>query len=318
MKEAMFWDGSRCNLCPRRCIIPEEGVGVCKVRKNENGTLYSLNYGKLTAVHVDPIEKKPLFHFYPGSEILSIGSSGCNFMCKNCQNWEISQRFIDTEFTPPEKIVEMAKPYGMIAFTYNEPTVFYEYAYDVAKLAKKRGLKTVWVSNGYINDEPLKKIAKYLDAANIDFKGFNNRVWMELVGGVKLDTFLDRLKAWAKTKIHLELTYLIIPNWNDKDIEPAVKWIKDNVGDVPLHFSRYFPMYKLMEKPTPIQTLKHAYEIGKKYLSYVYVGNAPELDLENTYCPKCGELVIKRYGYIVESSLKDGKCPKCGEKIATA
>ncbi len=329
MKEALFYKkiGNKtvqCNLCPRHCLIPNNGLGFCKVRKNVNGKLYSMVYERVASVGIDPIEKKPLFHFFPGSYIYSIGTVGCNFSCKFCQNWEISQSSYN-EFplmilTVPQVIRETLRNDCIgVAFTYNEPTVFYEFAYDVSKLAKKNNLKTVFVTNGYIEKEPLKEIAKYLDAANIDIKAFNEKFYLELSGGVKFDIVLDRIKMYKKLGIWIELTNLIIPKWNDnlEEIKEMAKWIREEVGNVPLHLTRFFPAYKMLyTKATDVKFLEKAREVVKEYLDFVYIGNVLGKDYENTYCPNCNALLIKRIGMKVTlNRIENGRCPVCGTKI---
>ncbi len=332
MKEALFWEKVpdkkyiQCHLCPWNCKILNGKVGNCRVRKNIDGTLFSLNYGRNSSVNIDPIEKKPLYHVLPGTPILSIGSSGCNLHCKNCQNWEISQRFIENPpyKTSPKEILELAKRYKTpsIAYTYNEPTVFYEFTLDCSRLSNKENMLNVYVTNGYISKEPLMEIAPVLDAANIDIKGFDEKIYNVLCGGGHLEAYLEALKNWAmpENKIFIELTNLVIPGWSD-DLDKTremVRWIIDNLGpETPIHFSRYFPMYQLDAPATPLETLKKATSIAKEEgMYYIYVGNAPELGMENTICPGCNEIVIERRGYrILKNNIRDGKCLKCGYKI---
>ena len=313
-------DGSvKCNLCRRHCIIPKGGVGVCNVRKNINGKLYSLVYGINTGLAIDPIEKKPFFHFLPGERVLSFGTVGCNWKCKFCQNWETSQsKEIFGVHMSPKEIVDTAKLHGIkiIGYTYNEPTIFYEYMYDTAILAKKSGLRNVMVTNGYIEKEPLKKLP--IDAAVIDFKTFNEKSYLELSGGIILDELLKSVKNFKKYVPWIEITFLAVPGWtSEEDVRQFVVWIKENLGKkVPVHFIRFFPAYKMSDTPeTKIEFLEKAYKIARdEGLEYVYIGNVPPGNpKENTYCPKCGKLLIKRYGYFVKKLFKD-KC-ECGEKI---
>lgn len=327
MKEALFYEKLKgkvvqCRLCPHNCAIKEGMFGNCGVRKNKAGKLFSVVYGKSTSVQVDPIEKKPLFHFFPGASALSIGTVGCNLHCKHCQNWATSQAkaggFPEYEL-PPQRIVEEAinKDCRIIAYTYNEPTIFFEYALETAKLARKNGLKNVMVTNGFINPEPLKEIYKHVDAANVDLKGFNDRFYRKICG-VWLEPVLESLKSIKKMGVWVEVTNLVIPTLNDdmKEIRNMCKWIRDEVGEeTPMHFSRFFPMYKLEDiPPTPIDTLNKAKEIADKYLDYVYIGNV--MEEENTYCPKCKSLLIERRGYaILQNNIKDGKC-RCGHEVA--
>ncbi|PIN72814.1 AmmeMemoRadiSam system radical SAM enzyme [Candidatus Woesearchaeota archaeon CG10_big_fil_rev_8_21_14_0_10_45_5] len=327
MKEALFYKkifGKKvsCELCPRHCIILDGKFGFCRARKNIGGKLFSMVYGKPASVHVDPIEKKPLFHFLPGSSSLSLGTTGCNFACDNCQNYEISQaEFSDynEEEIPAEKIVALAKENmcKSISFTYNEPTIFFEYMLDIAKLARKEKIKNVIVSNGYIEKKPLSALSKYIDAANIDLKGdagFYKRVCKAEEAPV-----LETLKALKKAGVWLELTNLLITGMNDseKDIEKLCIWIEKNLGrSVPLHFSRFFPVYKMLDvKVTPESSLERAYSIAKRHLDFVYTGNIMN-GHEDTSCMKCGRAVVRRSGFFVEENqIEKGKCRFCKTKI---
>lgn len=310
----------RCELCPQNCLIAEGKTGFCGVKKNIKGKLYSLVYAKPCSVHLDPIEKKPLYHFYPGESALSIGTVGCNLGCLFCQNWEISKAKPDNfliRTRTPEDIVKEAKQNNVkiLSYTYTEPTIFYEYMLDIAKLAKKEKIKNTIVSNGFINEEPLKKLCKYIDGANIDLKSFNPKFYKKICFG-KLEPVLESLKILKKNNVWLEITNLIIPKLNDnmKEIEEMCKWISKELGkEVPLHFSRFFPCYKMQDRePTPLDTLKKAASIAKKYLNFVYIGNVPADD--NTYCPKCNKVLIERRFFTANSYLKKGKC-SCGQKI---
>lgn len=310
----------RCVLCPHRCFIPNNRTGICMARKNVDGILYTMNYGEVTSYAMDPIEKKPFYHFYPGSEIFSIGTWGCNFKCTFCQNWTISQQKVLAENFDKEGIVEMAKAENSIgiAYTYNEPTIWYEFVYDTAKLAKENGLKNVLVTNGFISEEPLKEILPLIDAMNIDLKAGNESFYRELCSG-QLPPVMRTIKIAFETGCHIELTTLIIPTLNDRqeELEGIVNWVASISDDIPLHFSRYFPQYKMDLDPTPIETLLTAYEIGKKKLKYVYLGNvASEVGGANTYCPKCKNELIHRDFYIVNiKGLNKNICKNCGEKI---
>lgn len=332
MKEAMLYEkiGDKkveCNLCAHRCKISEGKKGICLVRENRDGTLYTLVYGRTISQHVDPIEKKPLFNFYPGTTAYSIATVGCNFKCQFCQNWEISQMVRDEHLimgneASPELIVENAKKYGSksIAYTYTEPTIFFEYAYDTAKLAHEVDIKNVFVTNGYMTEEAIKKIEPYLDAANVDLKSFSDDFYRKLCGA-KLQPVLDALKLMKKLGIWVEVTTLIIPTLNDssEELREIAKFIVNELGEeTPWHISRFYPAYKLRDiPPTPIETIHKAREIGlNEGLKYVYEGNVPGSTGENTYCPNCKNLIIERLGYqIINKATKDGKCPYCESRI---
>jgi len=316
----------RCELCPHQCRVSKGKRGLCRVRENRDGKYYSLVYGNPCALHPDPIEKKPFFHVLPGTISYSLATAGCNFQCKFCQNWEISQAPPEDVFgydVPPEAIVKKAKEVGArsIAYTYVEPTVFYEYMSDIAQLTKKAGLLNVTHSNGFINPEPLRTLCKVLDAANIDLKGFSESFYRELCSG-GLNPVLETLKILKAEKVHLEITNLMIPTKNDE--MPMVRemclWIKKELGaDTPIHFSRFYPLYKLRTlPPTPVSTLDKARaEALSAGMEYVYIGNIPGHEAEHTFCPKCKKRVIQRTGYMVgEISLKAGKCKFCGKPIA--
>jgi pyruvate formate lyase activating enzyme len=330
-KEALFYNklerkAVQCQLCPRRCFIADGARGFCGIRENHGGTLYTLSYGKLVSSNdIDPIEKKPLFHFLPSSKTFSIATAGCNLRCKFCQNWEISQKLPEEvvyTYLEPAELVKKVKTSGRptIAYTYTEPTIFYEYMLDTAKLAKEQGIRNIMHSNGYINEEPLRKLAKYLDAANIDLKGFTNDYYAKMTEGA-LEPVLLALKVLKEEGVHLEITNLVLSGYND-DEDSVIKmclWIKENLGDeTPLHFSRAFPMYKLTSiNPTPVETLERLRKIALDCgLKYVYIGNVAANPAENTYCPRCKKIVIKRAGYFVEeNNIEEGRCKFCGEKI---
>ncbi len=331
LKEAMFYDKLsdrlvKCGLCPRRCVIAAGKRGFCQVRENRGGTLYTLVYAKPVAIHIDPIEKKPLFHFLPSSSAFSIATAGCNLRCKFCQNWDISQRRpeeVTYTYLEPQDLIGQARESGstIIAYTYTEPTIFYEYMLETARLARAQGMKNIMHSNGYINEQPLRELAKYLDAANIDLKGFTDDYYVKLTEG-SLQPVLNSLKILKEEGVHLEITNLILSGYNDDDdsITRMCLWIKENLGsDVPLHFSRAFPMYRLTSiNPTPVETLERARKIALDCgLKYVYIGNVAGNPAENTYCPKCGKLIIERRGYfILQNNIKDGRCKFCRERIA--
>ncbi|MCX7913058.1 MAG: AmmeMemoRadiSam system radical SAM enzyme [Thermodesulfovibrionales bacterium] len=331
MKEAMFYERIgdskvRCHLCAHQCVIPPNKRGICSVRENRDGTLYSLVYGKIIARHIDPIEKKPLFHFYPTSRSYSIATVGCNFKCLHCQNYQISQLCKDYIVVPgevmtPEDIVREAETTGCksISYTYTEPTIFFEFAYDCAKLAKERGIKNVFVSNGYTSSEAARAIAPYLDANNIDLKGDEN--FYKSIVGAKLQPVLDTIKLMRELGVWIEITTLIIPNHNDS--ENFLKWVAEFIKsidpDIPWHVSQFYPTYRLTDQPrTPVSTLRKAREIGLQVgLRYVYMGNVPREGGENTYCPSCGQLLIERTGFFISNiQMKNSRCLKCNTIIA--
>lgn len=331
MKEAMFYEKLekqkvRCLLCAHHCIIADGKHGICAVRENRAGTLYSLVYGKVISMNIDPIEKKPLFHFYPASTSFSIATVGCNFRCIHCQNYEISQYpkehvgKIPGEDVTPEQIVDAAIRSGCksISYTYTEPTIFFEFAYDCAQLAHKRGIKNVFVSNGYTSPEATKAIAPFLDGNNIDLKGDDE--FYKKICGARLKPVLDTIKQMKDLGVWVEVTTLIIPSYNDSG--ETLKWIAGFIKSVdptiPWHVTQFYPTYKLLDQPrTPIKTLRRAREIGLEAgLKYVYEGNVAGEGGENTYCPKCGELLIERFGfYIRNNKIVDSECFKCKTKI---
>ncbi len=327
-RDAQFWEAGdgvvTCKLCPRFCVIRPGATSPCRTRQNSGGTLKTIGYANPCAVHVDPIEKKPLYHVLPGAKAFSIAIAGCNLRCKNCQNYTISQASpLDTPNMnyPPKKVVEEAKRSGCttIAYTYSEPIVWYEYMYDTAKLAHQAGLKNLMITCGYINPDPLKALAPYIDAANIDLKSFSNNIYKKLNAG-RLQPVLDTITLSLSLGIWVEITNLIVPEWTDdlKMIRKMCQWIVQSVGkEVPIHFSRFHPMYKLAHLyPTPKKVLTAARNIAKEEgLRFIYVGNVAGTD-SNTYCPQCNRPVIKRYGYLVTSNkIKDGKCSFCGYTI---
>lgn len=277
MKEAKHYtklqnNKVKCQLCPHHCVLSEDQIGVCRSRKNIEGKLFVLNYGKCAAIAHDPIEKKPLYRFHPGSEVLSIGTTGCNFRCKFCQNWMIAQGEYPTVDVTPEEIVKAAKGIG-IAYTYTEPLMWYEFVLDTAKLAKEKGLKNILITNGFIELEPLDELLDYIDAANVDLKGFSNEFYKDLCVG-RLEPIKESIKLF-NNKCHLELTTVLIPGENDspEEIEEMVNWIAEINPDIPLHLARYYPSYKLDLPATPVETLEKAYEIATKKLSYVFINN---------------------------------------------
>ncbi|MBN2452768.1 MAG: AmmeMemoRadiSam system radical SAM enzyme [Candidatus Omnitrophica bacterium] len=316
----------QCDLCPRRCVLDNGQRGFCTVRINKDGTLYTLGYGNPVAVHVDPIEKKPFFHVLPGTTAFSLAVAGCNMRCLFCQNWQISQSRPDevpVYDLPPEKVVDEAIESGspFIVYTYTEPTVFYEYMLDIAKIARAKGLKNAMHTCGYINPEPLKELLKYMDAVNVDLKSFNPEFYKKMGSMAELEPVLETLKEIKRQGVWLEITNLVIPGQNDDPAEIAAmcRWISDNLGDdVPVHFSRFMPSFRLQNlPPTPFEKLDEIYGIAKAApLKYVYIGNVPGSGHENTYCPQCGALLIKRIGYQVSAEgLTDGKCKKCARPL---
>ena len=315
----------QCDLCPNRCRVSKGKRGACRVRENQDGKYYSLVYGNPCAVHLDPIEKKPFFHVLPSTTSFSLATVGCNFQCKFCQNWEISQASPEDVYSydvPPEMIVKNAKDVGAhsVAYTYVEPTIFYEYMVDICQLAKKAGLLNVCHSNGFINPDPLKNLCKVMDAANIDLKGFTEAFYRDVCRG-ELAPVLETLKILRKEKVHLEITNLVVPTQNDdlSRLNEMCLWIKRELGgDTPIHFSRFYPLYKLRSlPPTPVSTLEKTRNIALSCgLEYVYIGNIPGHEGEHTFCPKCKKLLIKRVGYMVgENHLRGGKCQYCGKPI---
>jgi pyruvate formate lyase activating enzyme len=331
MKEAMFYrkmgrKNVKCCLCPRNCLIADGKTGFCKVRQNHDGKLFSVFYGRPCSVAIDPIEKKPFFHFAPGSQTLSIAFFGCNLSCSFCQNWQISQKWdklhgehIQKEIIEPEKIVRIALENNSagISYTYTEPTVFFEYAFETMKLAKKAGLYNTWVSNGYTSPEVIKTMVKYLDAVNVDLKG-DEKFYREMCNVTDMKPVLESLKLYKKYGVWVEATNLLVLGKNDSDqaIKKIVDWVKECLGtNYPLHFSAYYPHYKYKKSPpTSAQILDKAYEIAKKAgIKYVYSGNIPGHPNESTYCPKCGTKVIEREGFSIISFRE--KCPRCGTKI---
>ncbi len=304
----------KCLLCPHGCVIPEGGRGICLARVVEGGELYADAYDQLCSFGTDPVEKKPLYHFYPGQNIFSIGSWGCNFKCSFCQNWQISQQEMHGREMPPDCLAEVAEGSIGVAYTYAEPYVNFEYVRDCCREVRAAGLKNVMVSNGYYNPEPLTELLEYVDAFNIDLKAFNNSFYREFCKGT-IEPVLETLKAIAG-KAHLEITTLLIPGQNDDpdDLAAQAEWIRDNCGaGTPLHLSGYFPSYKCDIPATSAQDLLDAAKICKEFLQHVYIGNISIADTQNTYCWKCGDLLVKREGYFTEIRGLDekGRCISC-------
>lgn len=321
MKEAKFYNKSdgdyvQCGLCPHMCKIANGKAGICRVRKNIDNTLFSLNYGKITSYAFDPIEKKPLYHFYPESEIFSIGSFGCNLACDFCQNWQIVYEDNISLNIEIEDIIHLAKARDSvgIAYTYNEPSIFYEFVLDISKMAKKENLKNVLITNGYINKEPMEELLPYIDAMNIDLKSIKDKFYQSHCKG-HLEPVLKTIELCVG-KAHIELTSLIIDDENAsmEEIEELAKRVSQINKDIPLHLSKYFPNYKLQSPPTKDSTLIKARDIARKYLNYVYIGNLYGID-NNTYCPNCNNLLVDRkYGGKI-LGLDKGSCNNCNFKI---
>ncbi|MBN1268069.1 MAG: AmmeMemoRadiSam system radical SAM enzyme [Kiritimatiellae bacterium] len=315
----------QCGLCPKACIIRPGQSGECRIRVNLDGKLTAVTYGYPCSVHVDPIEKKPLFHFLPGSASLSLATVGCNLHCKNCQNWEISQQNPETSSAvhlPPEAIPAVARQQACrsVSYTYTDPIVYYEYALDGAIRCREAGLKNVLVTAGYINQEPWQELCRHVDAANIDLKALSDRFYRDVCDGT-LQPVLDALVTAKDMGVMVEMTNLVIPTLNDSDRDLAAlcRWTKENMGaDTPLHFSRFFPHYQMRHlPPTPIETLTKAKQIAEVAgLKHVYIGNILTQDAENTFCPSCGKLLVARRRYtILENHVRDGKCNACGAEI---
>ncbi len=297
---------------------------MCRARKNIDGALYSLIYGEVTSIGLDPVEKKPLYHFYPGWGILSVGTRGCNLACGFCQNWHISQADAETRGLTPQELADAASHYGErresigVAYTYSEPLIWLEFVIDAARLVHERGFKNVLVTNGEVNEEPLRALLPHVDAMNIDVKAFTESFYARVCRG-KLAPVLRTAEIAKRAGCHVEITNLVIPGYNDsaEEIASLVRWVASSLGrDTPLHFSRYFPAYKFEAPPTPAATLRKAAEIARGELEYVYIGNAPGEHGDDTRCPRCGGLVIEREGFeVVRFDLEEGRCRRCGASI---
>lgn len=312
-------DSIRCKLCPHNCILKENKFGVCNVRTVENNIGIAINYGEVTSANIDPIEKKPLYHYKLGKNILSVGTFGCNMSCSFCQNYEISQQVQKSEYIETDKLINIIETLNDnigIAFTYNEPFMWYEYIYDVVKKIKGRNkdISTVLVTNGYVNKEPLEKILPYIDAMNIDLKGYTNKYYNNICGA-KLEPVLDTI-ALASKYCHIEITTLMVRGENDSidEIENIAKFIASVDKNIPLHLSRYFPRYNLNNPPTDIESIIKARDIAKRYLNYVHIGNVAGVD-NNTYCPDCNEKLLTRGIYTTTVHIDDNKCDNCGKDI---
>jgi pyruvate formate lyase activating enzyme len=323
-KEAQYYEKRdngkvRCRLCPHRCVISNGKSGICGVRENRDGVLRTMIYGEVSSISMDPIEKKPLYHFHPGSSILSIGTVGCSFRCQFCQNYSISQNpHHPTETYSCDELVEYAlrnRSVG-IAYTYSEPLIWYEFVLDTCMAAQKSGLKNVFVTNGYINKEPLAKLLTYSDAFNIDLKSFRDEFYTKVVGG-RLQPVLDTIREVSThEEIVLEVTTLVIPGYNDsnEEMEDITDFISSLSADIPFHLSAYYPMYKFNAPPTPYVTLQRLRDIASRKLHYVYLGNVREES--NTHCEHCGTVIIERTGYSInKKNYRDGTCTKCGRPV---
>ena len=334
MHEAMLYEKLadsrvRCKTCQWHCVIKPDRVGVCRMYRNADGTLYALNYAEVSSLHVDPIEKKPMFHFYPGSKVLSLGTWGCNFHCKGCQNWQIScvdGSFLEhgSRIISPEDAVAMAKRERCqgISWTYNEPAIWFDYTFDSAKIAKDNDLYTVYVTNGYISEEALDMIGPYLDGYRVDVKGFTDKVYRDLARVRQWRGILDMAeRAKQKWGMHIEVVTNIIPTVNDDDeqLEALASWIHDKLGELtPWHVTRFYPQYEMLDLlPTQISTLEHAYDIGKRAgLRFVYVGNVLGHEYERTVCYSCGNMVISRTGYHVNViGVEGSRCRFCDAEL---
>ncbi|NOX88999.1 MAG: AmmeMemoRadiSam system radical SAM enzyme [Calditrichaeota bacterium] len=330
VREARFYEKLqhsqvRCKLCPRKCVIDDHERGYCGVRENQDGTYYTLVYSRPCTFHVDPIEKKPLFHFLPGTTAFSIATAGCNLNCKFCQNWQISQvtpEQVDSYYLPPKKTATMAKDYNSksIAYTYSEPTIFFEYMYDTAVEGKKQGVNSVVITAGFMEKDPVKDLCKVVDAIKVDLKAFTEDYYQKVVRG-NLKPVLETMETIRNQGTWLEIVYLVVPTLNDgeKEIRELARWTMANLGpDVPIHFTRFYPQYLLKNlPPTPVSTLEKCKAIADaEGLRYVYIGNVPGHPAENTYCPKCGKILVERTGFLIKRmEITDGRCPYCKTAI---
>ncbi|HWR14051.1 MAG TPA: AmmeMemoRadiSam system radical SAM enzyme [Terriglobales bacterium] len=330
LKEAAFYQKLQnklvqCKLCPRECVVPDGQRGFCRVRENRGGTYYTLVYSRVVAAHIDPIEKKPFFHFLPGTRAFSVASGGCNVNCKFCQNWQISQarpEELEAQYLPPKGIASGARVNrcASVAYTYSEPIVFWDYVMDAAEAGHKEDVRSVMVSNGFIQEQPLRSLCERLDAIKIDLKSFSETYYRDVVRG-ELKPVLNSISTVRRHGKWLEIVYLTVPTMNDSDAEfrNMARWVKTELGpDVPVHFTRFYPLYLLKNlPPTPVETLERAKAIAdSEGLHYVYIGNVPGHKAENTYCPKCRQLLIERTGFSVATmNVKAGKCNKCAQVI---
>ena len=311
----------RCQVCPHHCLLGEGEESICGTRRVEKGVLYLLNYASCAAAAVDPIEKKPLYHFYPGSDVLSLGTWGCNFKCSFCQNWSLSQgEMRPGEEIPPEEVISSLKRSGPgcvgVAYTYNEPSIWFEYVYDTSRLVQEQGYTNVMVSNGYISREALAELLPYMDALNVDVKAFSESFYRDYCGG-KLAPVMETVEECAD-KLHLEVTYLVVPGENDsrEEITGLIDWLSGLSREIPLHFSRYFPANRFNTPPTTVEKLEEVKELAAKKLNYVYLGNVGPHPATHTYCPECGAVLVERGGFrVVTRGLENGKCCFCSKEI---
>ncbi len=325
MHKALWWKPTdknstvQCELCPSLCVIKDGHAGICRIRKNDKGILYTLLYDKYTSVSLDPIEKKPLFHFLPGMQVLSLGTIGCNMRCPWCQNYDISQASpgeVPTRQVSSEVAIELAREYASpgISYTYNEPLINYEYVLDTARLAHKQGLKNMLVTNGYIQEKPFAELLPFIDAANIDLKSFSEDFYVKYCGG-HLESVLKTIEMMIKEHKHVEVTTLVIPGLNDSDeeIRKLTSWLAGQNKFIAYHLSRYYPAYKFHEPATPLATMHRLRDVAHEKLQFVYLGNVPEEPEQDTACPDCGHVIISRRGYMVELAGLTGKnCANCG------
>lgn len=320
MKQAMYYkaegDTVRCFLCPHNCLIKPGKTGLCRVRRNEGGVLYTMNYGRITALNIDPIEKKPLYHFYPGSRILSVGSFGCNLKCSFCQNYSIAHGTPEWVEMSPRDLAGRAEAAGDnlgIAYTYNEPSIWYEYVLDTARLVKEKGLRNILVTNGYIGSEALGELLPFIDAANIDVKAFSDGFYSSVCSG-RLSAVLETVEAMAG-HCHIEVTTLVVEGLNSEpgEIDALARWLAGIDRKIPLHLSRYYPAYHMERPATPLKVLEAAREAAREHLDYVYIGNVPGID-NSTYCPGCGQKLVERGIYRARTLFEGENCSRCGMK----
>ena len=327
-REPLYWEPVangrvRCRLCPHHCVIAPGRAGVCRVRRNVDGRLVLEGYGRVAAIHLDPVEKKPLFHFYPGSYLLSMGTAGCNLRCRFCQNWEISQVPARTAVITPREAVELARqvrdvPCVGLAYTYSEPTIWYEFVLDTARAAHGQGFVNAMITNGYIEEEPLAELLPWMDAFNVDVKSFDPGYYTRVVSG-RLEPVLRTVEAIHRAGQHVEVTTLLVTGLNDSEdeVDALARWLAGISPDIPLHLTRFHPDYQMMDRPpTPRATMLRAREVATRHLRYVYLGNIWGTGGEDTVCPRCGAVLIERDGYDIHvRTLDHGRCARCGQEI---